>query len=442
MNSRSVPHSSNLPSSRATEACSVAEVNFVAEQVYDPNTGKCEFIVRQRAGQISRETHLDLPSGQRVKPIDDDFIRLGKVRLPSNVVDGGDLTELERTVLEHVRRYVHLSEPHEAAVVAFILYTWQFERFESAPALHLIAQPGSGKSRLLTVLGDLCYRGLPLDAGSSHSSLFRSVDRFRGTLCLDEADFSPRNREDFEIARALRSGFQKGIGFTRTEGGHDNWSPRHFNLFGPKVFAGLRPFSDLALESRCVPIVMRSGVSSDSYPVTLPSDYAGKCTGLRGWLLSWRLNSYFEPFEPRWNAGLDGRIQQVFGPLLSVLVSSKLRLLLEGMADRAQAELREARSESPDGAIFASMLLLASQAKCIPVRLYLQDIVANVPASADASERSGPSAKMVSSFCQQLGMQPTKDRKGRWVDFDPADHGSVLQQFGRTWEPAREEDAA
>jgi energy-coupling factor transporter ATP-binding protein EcfA2 len=349
--------------------------------------------------------------------------------------------ELELAAVRHVTKFVHLIEDHLSVVVAFILYTWQFPRFDTAPFLHLLGQAGSGKTRLLRVLNDLCYRSIPLSGGSSHSSLFRSVDLYRGTLCLDETDFSARNGEDFEIARALRGSFQKGFVYTRTQGGHDNWAPVSFDLFGPKVIAGLYPFSDIPLESRCVQIVMRSGVRPDLYPVSLPADYEEQCAGLREWLLSWRLKSHFEPLELLTLPGLDGRLQQVFGPLLSVLQSPKLRASLEAVAGRAQAELREARSESPDGAILAAMLRLSQQAGTLPARMYLQDIVREIPFSTNPVEGPTPTARMVSSFCQQFGLQPMKDRKGRWVLFDPAAHAQVLEQFALAAEGGEERAA-
>ena len=437
-----VPHSSNLPSSHPSEACCVEQRDLVAEQIFDPSTGKCEFIVRHRDGKICHEAHVVLASGERVVPIDDHFIRSGAVSLPRGIEDRGGLPELEQAVVAHVSRFVHLNDDQMSVVAAFIPHTWQFPRFDTAPFLHLLGQGGSGKTRLLRVLRDLCYRSISVSGGSSHSSLFRSVDLYRGTLCLDETDFSARNGEDFEIARALRGSFQRGFVYTRTQGGHDNWAPVSFDLFGPKVIAGLHPFSDLPLESRCVQIVMRSGVRPDLYPVSLPADYEEQSAGLRGWLLGWRLKSYFEPLEARTLPDLDGRLQQVFGPLLSVLQSPKLRSSLEAVAGRAQAELREARSESPDGAILAAMVRLASQAGRLPAKIYLQGIVGEISLSLESAEGPAPTARIVSSFCQQLGMLPTKDGKGRWVLFDPAAHLPVLEQFGLAWEPGRDGEAA
>jgi hypothetical protein len=87
------------------------------------------------------------------------------------------------------------------------------------------------------------------------------------------------------------------------------------------------------------------------------------------------------------------------------------------------------------------MLRLSQQAGTLPARMYLQDIVREIPFSTNPVEGPTPTARMVSSFCQQFGLQPMKDRKGRWVLFDPAAHAQVLEQFALAAEGGEERAA-
>jgi hypothetical protein len=87
------------------------------------------------------------------------------------------------------------------------------------------------------------------------------------------------------------------------------------------------------------------------------------------------------------------------------------------------------------------MVHLASQAVELPARIYLQNVVQAVSSPDELSAGPAPNARAVSAFCQQLGMQPTKDRLGRWVLFEPAAHAAVLEQFGLAPEGGEEQAA-
>jgi hypothetical protein len=362
--------------------------------------------------------------------VHDNFVRGRVVRFPTKPEPPESSPLLEEALREHIRRYVSLPDDDLAVVVAFVLCSWQSHRFETVPYLHVMGAPGSGKSRLLRVLADVCYRGIGLGASSSLSSLFRILDTFRGTLALDEADFQSNRAAHEEVLRVLREGFQRGTLLTRTEGGHENWTTRAFDVFGPKVIAGLKPFPDLALESRSVPIVMQLAVGPGRYPDRLPADYEQRAAELRNVLLGWRLKTYFEAVEVPELPGLEGRPKQVYGPLIAVS-SDESRVSLCEKAQRAQAELREERQDSEDGVVLAAMCELArGRSSEGPARIYLQDVVEHLGRSPKMGELPGIKAKDVAQVCRMLGLEPIKDGKGRYVNFNPTEHADALKVFG------------
>ena len=48
---------------------------------------------------------------------------------------------------------------------------------------------GTGKTRFLSVVGNLCYQSMIAGGSVSLSALFRTLDNVRGTFVFDEADF-------------------------------------------------------------------------------------------------------------------------------------------------------------------------------------------------------------------------------------------------------------
>lgn len=175
--------------------CAVLLPDCIAEQVYIPEKDLAVFAVHARGEKIGFKSEIALPSGAMVKPIHDEFVRRGVVKFAQSAQWDGDVAGLESAVRAHISAFVWLSDDALAAAVAFVLCSWQANRFDTAPYLHLMGAPGSAKSRLLQVLADICYRGTRLGASSSRSSLFRVADIYRGTLALDESDLAPIIRE-------------------------------------------------------------------------------------------------------------------------------------------------------------------------------------------------------------------------------------------------------
>jgi hypothetical protein len=410
--------------------CSLHEPDRIVEQVYSPEIDAVGFVVMKR-GDSKPELVIEVttPAGTMV-PVHNDIVRHRVVRFPTSPECHEGAPHPEEAVREHIRKYVCLPDEDLDVGVALVLASWQSHRFETAPYLHLMGAPGSGKSRLLRVLADLTNRGTLLGASSSHSSLFRIQDMFKGTLALDEADYRANSAAHEEVLRALREGFQEGTVFTRTEGGHENWEPRVFDVFGPKVISGLKPFPDLALESRCVPIVMRAAVDPTSYPDRLPADYETEATTLRNTLLGWKVMTYFDKMEVPHLPGLEGRVKQVYGPLLAVS-SEQARARLLKKAKAAQADLRGERRDSQDGEVLAALVTLAETEH--PSKIYLQKVANRVNDQVTSPEPVN--AKDVARVCRMLGLEPVKDGKGRYVHFDPADHRAAMEQFGLGDEP-------
>ena len=146
----------------------------------------------------------------------------------------------------------------------------------------------TGKSRSLDVIGRLCYKPMMLGGAITPAPIYRMIRRFRGTLILDEADFSDSSEKD-EVITVLNCGMERNRPVIRCNKNDPN-ELEILPCFGPKVFATRRGFVDQALESRCITHVMEETDREDISPILGEAFYERE-KRLRKQLLMWRLKN-------------------------------------------------------------------------------------------------------------------------------------------------------
>jgi hypothetical protein len=139
-----------------------------------------------------------------------------------------DGAQLLGNVHAFISRYVAFpSEAAAAAVTLWAAHCHVPDSFESTPRIALLSpEPGSGKTRTLEVLELLTPR--PMHAlNASTAAIFRSIEKDRPTLLIDECDaiFTKRGKDDSnEDLRALlnaghlNAGHRKGAKIPRCTG--------------------------------------------------------------------------------------------------------------------------------------------------------------------------------------------------------------------------------
>ena len=127
-----------------------------------------------------------------------------------HAVDGGDVfTAVDNTI----RRYIVLGDAEATAAALWAFFAHAHDVFQLSPLLAITSpRPECGKSNLLAILAALVPRALPT-ANISAAALFRAVDAYNPTLCVDEADTAglhdrdePRHPEQRAPARARHDG--------------------------------------------------------------------------------------------------------------------------------------------------------------------------------------------------------------------------------------------
>ncbi len=191
-------------------------------------------------------------------------------------------------VRDHVARYVDLRELDLELSTYYILFTYIFGKVNTVPYLRIISDTGKGKTRALVVIGDACFYALRAGGASSFSGMARMLERWRGTLVVDEADFS--GDKDTQMTKYLNLGFEKGQFYILS----DKLDPKRQDVFAPfcpKVIAMREPFSDNATEGRLLSISMHETTRLD-IPIILPPRYVTETQHLRDQLAKFTIRHW------------------------------------------------------------------------------------------------------------------------------------------------------
>lgn len=208
-----------------------------------------------RLGATLRELALQLADSSRGAPRDA-ARDAGRFALPEpepwpEPVDGA-------AVLEEVVAFItrHMAIAPEAAVVCalWVAHAYLFDLWPVTPYL-LVVSPtrACGKTTLLDLLVALVPR--PLRASDATPAvIFRAIEKFGPTVFLDEIDsWLTRKRED-GLVNLINAGSSPGTPALRTAGEGAAMDVKAFNVFSPKVLAGIAaPLPD-ATRSRCIAI--------------------------------------------------------------------------------------------------------------------------------------------------------------------------------------------
>ncbi len=225
-----------------------------------------------------------------------DLLKKGFVKLPETLGQYETEEKLFTEVRNFVAEYVNLSQDFLTVVALYILMTWVYDRFYTIPYLRVIGEFGTGKSRLLQVVGNLCYKGMLAGASTSTAVVFRTIDEVGGTFVFDEADFRYSNAWS-EIVKILNSGHSKGSPVTRMKPSQkkEDFLTQSFEVYGPKVLASRERFGDEALESRCLTQHMSPSMEHRK-PVHLDYAFERGAKEIQDKLLAFRFDNFQKVF--------------------------------------------------------------------------------------------------------------------------------------------------
>ena len=363
----------------------------IIELVYDPDQRKTGLAVSRHGGLWNIEKEVRIHTGETLIPYSpkNNLIANHCVLLPSKPEHYGDKTELLADIAAFLHRYVDLSPLFEQIAAHYILLSWVHDAFNEMPYLRLRGEYGTGKTRGLLAIGALCYRPFFASGASTVSPVFHTLDRFGGTLILDEADFRFSDATS-EIVKILNNGNVKGFPVLRTMQNRDNeFNPRAFRVYGPKIIAMRGSYDDPALESRFLTEEMGIRPLRKDIPISQPSALKDEALALRNRLLHFRFCQLFDtkPNPSVLIAGVEPRVNQIVLPLLSLVDDEALRAEIVARLMNEQAEYMNNRRETVEARVLAILREAFDATDASPVSV---GVVANRFNAAYGSEYGQP----------------------------------------------------
>jgi hypothetical protein len=313
-------------------------------------------------GQISKQQQLEIGETTFI-PVLDESINEGCVLMPNGIEEYGETLDLVKQIRQHIYKYVDMEASMMEFAAWYVLMTWVSDRLRTVGYFRFSGDTGTGKSRALDVLGRLCYKPMMLSGAITPAPIYRLIRRFRGTLVLDEADFSDSS-EKSEVITILNCGFEKGRPIVRCSKDDPN-TLEILPCFGPKCFATRFSFDDVALEARCMTSKMEETERDDIVSI-LDDAYFNEEMSLRNKLLLWRFRHY-NKIEYNSMANIDigklePRVKQTSLPYALMFkdfpdVLAEFRIFIHNY----QEELVQKRYDSEQGKIVTAFFTLATE---------------------------------------------------------------------------------
>jgi len=350
----------------ATPTVSSVYDETIVELVYDAVRKETALAVGKNGNwQCVKEHHS--PVGHHFIPYSatNNLIAHGCVLLPSEPQPLLSKSVLIADIEAYLHRYVDFSPLFEKIAAHYILLSWVHDAFSEIPILRVRGAYGSGKTRALIALGSIAYRGFFASGASTVSPIFHTLDRFGGTLVLDEADLRFSDKT-VDLVKILNNGTVRGLPVLRTlQSRAKEFNPAAFSVFGPKIVAMRGAFRDEALESRFLTEQMGNRPLRADIPIEQPASLAEEALVLRNRLLDFRLQHRFAvSIDPtRKIEGLDPRLNQMALPLLSLMDDPKLREDFASLMRQQQETLAIEREASVEARVSSALVQARKERK-------------------------------------------------------------------------------
>lgn len=401
----------------------------IAEVIYNPlMSPSFQWVIyRSESDTIDYAPKIQLKNCE-LYPKESEMVKKGVVLLSSEIEDYPDETKLTGDIQNFIHKYVDTEPLPEQLATYYILLTYIFHSFDVVPYLRIIGDIGTGKTRSLKTVGSLCYKAIICGGSVTASPIFRLIDKFHGTLVIDEADF--KNSEDYEdIIKVLNCGYTKGMPVIRTEKIRDTLEPQAYNCFSPKIIATRHRWKDKALESRCITVPAR-GRKRLEVPININHKiFDQEALTLRNQLLLWgvRHRGKLQIDEKTIDNSIEDRLNQIAMPLLSVIKDNTVRKKIgEFMRDYNQ-EIIEERGMTLEADILHAIIKLQSGNSPIRIKYIAEEVNKNL--GSEKEDKISP-RKVGSIIGNTFGFRKKRTRDGGVISPTPAEINNLKVKYG------------
>jgi hypothetical protein len=336
------------------------EKKILVEQIY--RDGKNYFCVL-KDGKLSFQNVFFADDGKIYQPIYGEEIQKGAIRLPNGLEEYENEANLDKHISEFIHKYLDVPPDIEQLGLWQIKHSWVFQKFHTLNYLRARGEPGQGKTRFLDTFGALCYKTIATSGATTAAPIFRIIDKWRGTLIMDEADLQ-KSDESQDIIKIINHGYERGKHIMRCDQ-NDAKKINFFDPFCPKIIATRKSFYDKATESRCITHIMKETNRKD-IPISLTEEFFSEAQKIRNMLLLWRFHKYFE-INPNkqinYDFGeLEPRVKQIVNSLIILFADDETQLTkFKRFITKHQEEIIEERQNSFEGQIVGGIYKLIEE---------------------------------------------------------------------------------
>ena len=285
------------------------------------------------------------------------------VKLPSEDIakcESLEPDELIDRIQRYIRKYCDMPDMDIELCSYYALFTWFYKKCNTTGYLRFLADSGKGKSRMLTVVSDICLYPTSTGGSSSFSGMMRTNERWHGTLVIDEADIS--GDKGNQVIKYLNHGFEDGKYFMLSDK-NDPKQQEVFNPFSPKIIGMREHFRDNATEGRLLSISPHETTDAN-IPIILDKAYYKESAVIRNYIARFVLE-YWPTVDGGkmlsfGGLGIEPRLQQLAMPLSIIfqLWARGSETFKHYMMSR-QKELKKDRAQSWEGNMFNLVYAIA-----------------------------------------------------------------------------------
>ncbi len=371
-----------------------------------------------------------------VIPFYGEEIRRHLISLPEQACEYGDELTLATEIREYIHKYVDIPPLMEEVATGYVLMTWVYDKLSTVCYLRFLGDYGSGKSRVETTAGRICYKAMFVSGATTTAPIFRLIDRYRGTLIIDEADWKDSG-EQADIVKILNSGFEAGTPVMRCDANNPD-RLLTFDTFGPKIIASRRSFWDQALESRCLRIVMEE-TERDDLPANLPAEIEAEQRAIRNKLLMFRFRNLEKIKVEQISLPVTSRrLLQGFQPMAQIMakVSPAALERFKSFLAQYERELVEDKANSSEGLVVNALCQLIEEDKDLITPSAIAERIGRI-----AGKQDHMSAPAVGRILATLKMRTRLRKMGKETRrvVPVQENANVLKKLKRKYVPAAAE---
>jgi len=325
----------------------------LVEQCYKENKGV--FFAVWDGKEVKYEDEVQVDELVYI-PVTAEEVQKKAILLPTKAEEYGNDNKLDKEIKDFITKWLDIPDDVLQFALWNIKRSWVYDRFHTLNYLRALGDTGVGKTRFLDVLGQIHYKAIATSGATTAAPVFRIIEKWRGTLIMDEADFS-KSDEAQDIIKIINMGYEKGKFVMRCDQ-NDASKISLFDPYCPKIMATRRTFQDKATESRCITQVMKE-TTRKNIPYNLNDDFFNATQKIRNKLLMWRFRNY-NNIDPNKSIdlGLDlePRVKQIVNSFISLFCDDKKQLeKFKVFIKNYQEELIDERRNSYYGGVVGAI---------------------------------------------------------------------------------------